>query len=623
MAASRRQWSHVQRRARAACLQLVTALIFLAAGLATPTAAATVDATLDRDSVPAGNAALLALTITGSKVSQIELPEVENLIIQGRGQSRQIQMNNGQTAVSLTCTYAVGSNTPGTYQIPPINVGVDGQNLATKPLTLKVLDAAAVQPPPPSGTPPAAEEPADTSGKRFGFLTVELLVKDRNYLYVGEIAPVGIRAWLPQDSRVQLRSGIQPEGKAFTLHNVSERPQQSTEIKDGKRYTVVTWYGGISATKAGKYPASLSLDATVAVRDTAAPTPRPRSGGPFDDPFFDSIIGRMNTPMIEKEVTLKSDDEELEVRPLPGAGRPDGFTGAVGDFHLDSWEMPSTWKTGEPQQISASLGGSGNFTLLNAPGLTPPDAWKIYPGKSDLTPGDAAAFSGTKTFRFSAVARHGGQQDAALSFSFFDPATAAYKTLTSPPKTITVSGSDLVEDQSNITSAAAKQPAPPQDPLVGQHAALSPVGALLPLCARPAFIRMLGLAGLLCVLGSAFAGLRRRRSNPARLAHAAMEMATREALQVAAHCADSLDVAGFFDAARRAIQVQLGARWNQPAPAITLAEISARIAVDSPIAKFFHAADLSAYGLHAAADLLPEWRVLLAEALASLTPTTR
>ena len=48
-------------------------------------------------------------------------------------------------------------------------------------------------------------------------------------------------------------------------------------------------------------------------------------GGPFDDPFFDSVFDDMNAPMIQKDVTLKSDDQEIEVRPLPAAGRPDGF----------------------------------------------------------------------------------------------------------------------------------------------------------------------------------------------------------------------------------------------------------------------------------------------------------
>ncbi len=603
-----------------ACLWFIAAGIFTSSCLAPHAGAATVDATLDRDSVPAGNGALLSLTITGNRVGQIQLPEVENLIIQGRDQSRQIQMNAGQTIVSLTCTYAVGSNTPGTYQIPPIAVSIDGQQLTTKPLTLKVLDAAAAQAPTPSGAPPAAGQAPDTSGKRFGFLTVELLIKDRNYLYVGEIAPVGIRAWLPEDSRAQLRSGIQPEGKAFTLHNVSERPQQGTEIKDGKRYTVITWYGGISATKAGKYPASLSLDATVAVRDTSAPKPRRRNGGPFDDPLFDSMMDRFNTPMIQEDVTLKSDDEEIEVRSLPTAGRPDGFTGAVGDFKFESADIPASWKTGEPQQISASLSGSGNFALLGAPTIVPPDAWKIYPGKSDLTPRDAAAFSASKRFQFSAVARKGGKQDVTLSFSFFDPAAAAYKTLTTSPKPVTVSGADLVDVQTN-TPTVAPEPAKPKDPLVGQHSALTPVASLAPLVARPEFTRLLALGATLCVLGQAVAWLRRRRTDPARLAQAKMEMATREALQAAANCADRRDVAGFFEAARRAIQLRLGALWNQPAPAITLAEISARIPAESPVARFFHEADLSAYGRHAADDRLPHWRSLLAEALASLTPS--
>ena len=602
-------------------------MILLTVGTAAPAGAAGVDASLDRDSVPAGNGALLTLNIAGSKIGQVEIPEVANLIIQGRDQSRQIQSFNGQTSVSLTYTYAVGSNTPGTYQIPPFAVTVDGQKHATKPLTLKVLAAAANQPPAgipalPPGAPPTPAEPADTSSRRFGFLTVEPATSERKHVYVGEIAPVRIRAWLPQDARVQLRSGIQPEGKAFTLHNVSERPQQDTEIKDGKRYTVVTWYGGISATKAGKYPASLSLDATVAVRDTTAPNARRRSGGPFDDPFFDSILDRVNTPMIQKDVTLKSDDQEIEVRPLPTTGRPDGFTGAVGDFKFDAWEIPANWKTGEPQQISASLGGSGNFTLMAAPGVVPPDAWKTYPGKGDFTPRDEAAFSGSKRFQFSAVPRKGGPQDVALTFSFFDPEAGAYKTLTTPTKQIAVTGADLVDTQPN-TTAAVKEPDKPHDQLVGQHLALTPRGSLVSLEARPAFGRMLGLAALLCMLGKPLAWLRRRRVDPARLARAAMENATHEALQAASRCAEARDVAGFFAAARRAIQLRLGALWNQPAPAITLAEITARIPAESPVARFFHEADLSAYGRHAGSDILPQWRALLAEALVSLTHTAR
>ena len=74
-----------------------------------------------------------------------------------------------------------------------------------------------------------------------------------------------------------------------------------------------------------------------------------------------------------------------------------------------------------------------------------------------------------------------------------------------------------------------------------------------------------------------------------------MEKATREALQTASRCAAARDVAGFFAAARLAIQHRLGALWNQPAQAITLAEIHARIPGDSPVARFFREADRHEY----------------------------
>lgn len=605
----------------------VVAMVMTALITASFVSAAEVEASLDRESVPAGNGALLTIRISGGRAGKPNIPPVENLIVEPHGQSQQMQIVNGQTSVSLTYNYAVGSNTPGDYQIPAIDVTVDGKKYSTRPLKLKVLDSAAAKPPAgmqptAPGSQPAGEGEQDAGEKRFGFLTVEPATNDRKYVYVGEIAPVRIRAWLPADSRANLRSGIQPEGKAFTLHNVSDQPRQTHEMKDGKQYLVVTWFGGISATKAGKYPASLSVDATVAVRDTTAPKPRRRTGGPFDDPFFDNIFEDMNVPMIQKDVTLKSDDQEIEVRPLPADGRPSGFTGAVGDFKFDEWEIPADWKTGEPQQVRARLSGSGNFALMKAPDLTPLENWKAYPGKDEFTPGDVASFAGSKSFQFSAVPRKSGGLDAGLTFSFFDPATGAYKTIISPAKKIQITGEDIAEDK--------PQPAPaPPEPekkipgLVAQHLEMSPQGSLVPLVSRPAFVILSGTGGGLCVLGGLLAWLRIRRGDPKRLAMAAMEKATREALQAAGQCAAARDVSGFFAAARLAIQQRLGALWNQPAQAITLAEVNARIPQDSPVVRFFLEADRQAYSRQTDGEITSQWRTLLDEAMASLTPPAK
>jgi len=610
-----------------AALQWVWAVVVLLAMTAGPlarVAAAEVEAQLDRDSVIAGNGVLLTLKISGGSASQPEIPAVENLIVEPHGQSQNYQWINGQATRSVTYSYAVGANVPGDYQVPAIGVTVDGQKYTTRPLKLKVLGAAAAQPPAglqPHGQtgPTAGGEAEDTGEKRFGFLTVSLADNDRKQVYVGEIAPVCIQAWIPAAARAGLRSGIQPEGKAFTLHHVSSQPQQTEKMKDGKRYLVVTWYGGISATKAGKYPASLSLDATVAVRDPSAqPARRRRTGSPFDDPFFDNIFDDLNAPMIQKEVTLKSDDQEIEVLALPAAGRPAGFTGAVGDFKIESAGIPSNWKTGEPQQISARLSGSGNFALMNAPEITPPDGWKTYPTKGDFSAGDEAAFSGSKSFQLSAVPLTGGAREVALAFSFFDPNLRAYKTVTSPAQKIQVAGADIVDAQP-APETAAKEPAPTAAKLVAQHQTMSRRGELVPLVARPAFPWLLGCAAALAGLGVLAAWLRRRLDNPRRRASAAMERATREALAAAARCAASDDAAGFFAAARLALQHRLGLEWNQPAAAITLAEIHARTPPDAPVARFFREADRHAYCPPAHRAIDPQWKTLLAEALATLT----
>ena len=584
-------------------------LLMAFAGVAT--AAAEVEAALDRASVAAGNGAVLTVKVSGSGGDQPVIPVVENLIVQPRGRSQQMQIFNGTTTTTAIYTYIVGSNTPGDYRIPPIEVTLDGKKFATQELPLKVLSAAAGQPP--AGLPPAGTEEPVSGENRFGFLTVELANPERSHAYVGEIAPVRIRAWLPDGAQASLRSGIQPEAQGFTLHHVSDQPQQSREMRDGKRYTVVTWFGGISATKAGKLPASLSVDATVAVRDTAAPKQQQRRmGGPFNDPFFDGIFD--NTPMVQKDVTLKSEDQEIEVRALPEEGRPEGFAGAVGDFKFDAVEIPRVWKTGEPQQIGARIAGSGNFALLDTPALTPADGWKSYSGKDEFTPGDNASFSGSKAFRFSAVPQKSGERELALTFSFFDPAVAAYKTLTSPAEKIQVTGEDIV--------AAEPAPAPtvvePEKKslgLVGQRKARAPAASLTPLVSRPAFTPLLaGSAGAL-MLGLILGWIRARRTDPARRALAALEQANRKSLAAAQA---ATDVPGFFAAARLALQQRLGARWNQPPQAITLAEIEARLPGDSAVARFFREADRQDYDRTGSGEVRAEWRSLLDEAMGSI-----
>ncbi len=577
-----------------------------------------VNVTLDSQIVQAGEAANLSIRVSGGQPAKPQIPEVKNLTVQYQGQSTQISIINGQRETSLAYNYIIGSSVAGEYQIPPVEVTVGGQKYLTKGLKLTVLASGQAQAAPNAAD--LAKEEADP--RRFGFLTLELANQNRKHAYLGEIAPVRINAWLPKDSKVSLRSGIQPESKGFTLQNVSQQPQQHPEVLDGKQYQVLTWFGGISAAKAGTLPASLSLKAVVAVPDLSKPALRQRRSGPFDDPFFDDAFNQRNMQYIEKEVTLTSQDQNIEVRPLPTEGRPDSFTGAVGEFEFEAIEIPTAWKTGEPQKVALRLKGSGNFSSLKAPALSPADLWTSYPGQDQFTPGDYASFAGAKVFQYNALIRKHGKYDVGFAFSYFDPDQGQYKEIKSQAVNIQVTGDDIAEENpadANKSTAAPAQVDRPSDQAAPPREKESSVRLLKPLYQRSPFLYGLVFLGLATLVGPVSLLYWKFRDDPQRRARKALRLATSQALQSAEKCAANGDVPGFFAAARSALQDQLGGIWKQAPQAITVSEVQSRLGMDSPVTAFFRAADHQSYGGMSAADSLPQWRSLLQQCFALLT----
>ncbi|HWB06874.1 MAG TPA: BatD family protein [Verrucomicrobiales bacterium] len=580
--------------------------------------AAAVTATLEKSSIPAGEPASLSLEITNGNVTGITPPTLPDVTLTQRGHSSSTSFINGRVSSTITVIYLVESLKPGDYTIPPFSVMVDGVEMKTAPLKLKVTASSAQAPQglQQGNTPPGANAAAPQDTSSFGFVTVEPAAKDRNYSWVGEIAPVRIKAWVPVDAQVTRVAKIQPGGSAFTLHNLSEKPEQKQEIRNGRRYTVLTYYAGLSATKAGIYVPDLTLSATAVVRDTSRRRPR----DPFDDPFAGFFA-----PSIQKDVELKTlsgDDSAIEVRALPLDGRPADFNGAVGKFSFEHLNVPNQWQTGEPQSVSAVIGGEGNFNLLAQPEVQPAPDWKCYTGQSEFTPKDAASFSGSQSFRFTAMPRKGGPQKVQLAFSYFDPATGRYESVMSPLQNIEVRGADLTEDKPAEAAVEAPKKAAATDTLAPLHAEDTAVRNLLPLAFRPAFKFVLGSTGALLMAGLLLGWARSVRRDPARTARELAEKAEREAMHEAESFAARGDTAGFFAAARRALQVKLAAAWSRPAQAITLDDVTARVPADSPLAEFFREADRVSYSPPAEpqAENLTTWRARLREALQALNP---
>ncbi len=605
-------FSHLPRWPR----NLLAALWFFLTA-ASSGAAAEITASLTPDTVPAGEGANLSIRIINGQVSAIKAPEVAGLLMNGPNQSSQIRIEQGVRVSAMTLTYAIGSMTAGQHAIPPFVVTVDGLPVETQAFKLTVTPSANQTPAglPPSGTAPGTPAAPTEGEENFGFLTLDFAGKDRQHAWVGEIAPVRIMAWLPDGVRVSLNTPLQPTGSSFTLHNVSNQPQQEQAILEGRRYSTVTWYGSLSFTKAGTYPPDLSMKIVVSVPD---PNRRRQSTG---DPFFDQMIG---TPMMQKTVVLRNKTDpsaNLEIRALPTTGKPEDFAGAVGKFSFGRTQIPLTWTTGEPQPISCEVEGEGNFTLLAQPRLHSDKTWKSYEGQSRFAAKDAASFTGTTTFQFTQVPRHAGPQQVHLAFSYFNPDTATYQTARSSPITVSISGTDLPDEPSPVVSAPSAVPSPPPPPTPApQRTREGFTAALTPLFWRPTFRYSFLLLFTGLTAGFLTKQWRARLADPARLAKIASQQALGRAVQAAHQSAARGDVPGFFAAARLALQHQLAPLWQRPAPAITLADVASRVPADSPIWSIFQEADHQEFSPTPTlrAEDLPEWKMQLDQALTQL-----
>ncbi|MGB6222890.1 BatD family protein [Haloferula sp.] len=571
--------------------------------------AAEVTTRLSADTVEAGQGVMLTVVVEGgSPESSPSFAEVANLIINPRGQSQQMQIINGKMSRSISYTFVVGSMEVGEYVIPSTTVKVGGEELTTEPLKLTVRPGANGAPAG-MGEDEDAEEAEEAAGD-FGYLTFQLSKKERTNVYPGEIAPVRIRAFFPMNASVSLNGPPRPEGSAFTLHNLTEEPQQSTEIVNGKRYRVVTWFGGLSATKAGEYPASFQLEARVGVRDQSSTHRR----GSFFDDFF--------APMIEKEVVLSTEDPpKLEVTELPTEGRPEDFTGAIGEFAFESVRMPSSLEVGEPCRIEAVLKGSGNFSLLKEPRPQPAEDWKVYEGSGDFSPGDVASFAGTKEFQFNAVPLAPGEGSVSLAFSYFDPEQGEYRRVESKPQEVAITGeASKPVEVAEAKEAEKNEPEGPQ--LAPLRTELGRVQSYETFSERAWFMPVVGGSMAVCFGILGFGWWKNRKVDHAKLARQANAAAIREAILSAENAVKQGDGVAFFVAAREAIRIQVAEQTGMRPEAVTLADL--RDLEDGGIGEILREADRIDYsGRSEKAADLEQWKTKLDRGLESISSEGR
>ena len=352
-----------------------------------------------------------------------------------------VQFINGKQSSSYNCTYTytLMPREAGNYTIGSASIRVDGKTYTTKPQLVEVI----AETPSTGGTATQNTTSENRIGKED--ILLRLKVSDTE-LYKGE----SLRASLVLYTRVtveNIESLTMPPFDGFwsqelTFDNAPSREEYNGRIYETYKITELL----LSPQESGNIvipEAVMSVGVQVVVQN-----------GRNYDPFF----GGRQVYRVSRE--LKSAPVIINVKEFP-AGAPQSFNGAVGNFSLRSTMPAAVVDANSADQIELTISGTGNLKFITAPKVALPESFEVYDTKvldnGKLT---ATGTSGSITYTYPFVARSAGTFTVPrIEFSFFNPETQAYETLSTEPFTLTVkddgSGTALVTNTAGMSSYGA------------------------------------------------------------------------------------------------------------------------------------------------------------------------
>lgn len=168
-------------------------------------------------------------------------------------------------------------------------------------------------------------------------------------------------------------------------------------------------------------------------------------------------IGFLGKPF---EYTKSSARVEIKVKPLPTEGRPIDFTGAVGQFEVQSAVENPQAVVNQPISLKVRFEGAGNAKVIDLPAINWPTGLEQYDTKSE-----SKYFKNGRSFKefeILVIPRQQGELEIpGLSVSMFDPQAKKYYTRTTQPIKLNVTNDPNAPVGSSSRLSEAGKPAAP------------------------------------------------------------------------------------------------------------------------------------------------------------------
>lgn len=360
-----------------------------------------VSARVDRQEVTTDEQVELIVSVSGQGRGEARpsLPALPDFTVVSSSTSHSVQIVGGQVSSSVEYGYRLQPKRTGTLTIGPVTVHSGGQTYQTEPITITVTEGAgrAPQAPsiPPLPSPFAGEEPPGP--EQAGEDVFARASVDKKRVYVNQQVTYTFSLY----RAVNLWEAPHYEAPSTAGFWQEELPETkpTEEIIGGRRYVVERIRTALFPTSAGRQsigPAKLAY----------------RAG------------------LFESARTVRTEPISVEVLPLPEAGRPQGFTGAVGSWKVALTVKPRQVAVGDAVTALVTLTGEGNVQTVSRPHLATPQAFKQYePSVKRTTARADTTVRGTATFEHLLVPQQPGRfLIGPASLSYFDPEAARYRT---------------------------------------------------------------------------------------------------------------------------------------------------------------------------------------------------
>lgn len=251
---------------------------------------------------------------------------------------------------------------------------------------------------------------------------------NRNRVYKGEPAVVTYKLY----SALQSFSVVErmPPFNGFSVYEIKATHDPVAERLNGR------WYNAYNIRILQLYPGepgTFTLEPAV-IKNTVTFQQSDETAGGKNPVLPDGYVPEDEIPGYTKmqyEYRSFSDKPVIHVLPLPETGRPQDFFGAVGKFNIAAVCRETDVEQNSAVKVVYTISGSGNFKAINELPVARSSGFEIFdPAITEELNELVAPFAGKKTFVYTfSPLQQGKAVIPAVSFSYFDPATALYHTI--------------------------------------------------------------------------------------------------------------------------------------------------------------------------------------------------